>query len=32
MTASSTDNWLGLGVAVAAALYLVYVLVHPERF
>ena len=32
MFASSTDNWLGLGLAVAAVLYLVVVLVYPERF
>jgi hypothetical protein len=32
MLASSTDNWLGLGLAVVAVLYLVFVLVYPERF
>lgn len=32
MFASSTDNWVGLGLAVVALLYLVFVLVHPERF
>lgn len=32
MLASSIDNWVGLGIAVAAALYLVFVLVYPERF
>ncbi|MFN8024259.1 MAG: potassium-transporting ATPase subunit F [Acidimicrobiales bacterium] len=32
MLASSVDNWVGLALAVAAVLYLVVVLVHPERF
>jgi K+-transporting ATPase KdpF subunit len=32
MLASSTDNWLGLVLAVVAVLYLVFVLVYPERF
>lgn len=32
MFASSIDNWVGLGLAVAAVLYLVVVLVYPERF
>ena len=32
MLASSIDNWVGLGLAVAAVLYLVFVLVYPERF
>ena len=26
------DNWVGLGLAVAAVLYLVAVLLFPERF
>jgi hypothetical protein len=30
--ASTTDNWLGLGLAVVAVVYLVFVLVFPERF
>lgn len=32
MLAASIDNWVGLGLAVAAVLYLVFVLVYPERF
>lgn len=30
--ASVADNWMGLGIAVAAIAYLVLVLVFPERF
>ena len=26
------DNWVGLGLAIAAVVYLVVVLVFPERF
>jgi hypothetical protein len=29
---SSADNWLGLGLGVLAILYLLFVLVFPERF
>jgi hypothetical protein len=32
MTATSFDNWIGLGIAVAGVLYLLAVLVYPERF
>jgi hypothetical protein len=32
MFASSVDNWVGLSLAVVAVLYLVFVLVYPERF
>jgi K+-transporting ATPase KdpF subunit len=32
MIAPDLDNWLGLGVAVALAIYLIVVLVRPERF
>jgi hypothetical protein len=28
----SYDNWIGLGLAVAACLYLIAVLIFPERF
>ncbi len=30
--AASVDNWLGLGLAVAVAIYLIVVLLFPERF
>jgi K+-transporting ATPase KdpF subunit len=30
--ASAVDNWVGLGIAVLLAIYLVLVLVFPERF
>ncbi|MCU1361022.1 MAG: hypothetical protein JWN99_2311 [Ilumatobacteraceae bacterium] len=29
---SSSDNWIGLGLGVAAIVYLLMVLVFPERF
>lgn len=29
---SSADNWIGLGLGVAAIVYLLMVLVFPERF
>ena len=32
IAASSIDNWIALGIAVAGVLYLFAVLVHPERF
>lgn len=32
MIATAVDNWIGLGVAVALAVYLAVVLVFPERF
>ena len=32
MLASAVDNWIGLGLAVLLAIYLVVVLVRPERF
>jgi hypothetical protein len=32
IAASSIDNWIGLGLAVAGVLYLLAVLVYPERF
>jgi K+-transporting ATPase KdpF subunit len=32
MLASAVDNWVGLGFAVLLAIYLVIVLVRPERF
>ena len=32
MIASAVDNWVGLGIAVLLAIYLVLVLVFPERF
>ena len=28
----SYDNWVGLGLAVMACLYLIAVLIFPERF
>jgi K+-transporting ATPase KdpF subunit len=30
--ATTSDNWLGLALAVAAIVYLLCVLVFPERF
>jgi K+-transporting ATPase KdpF subunit len=30
--ASGVDNWVGLGIAVLLAIYLVIVLVRPEKF
>ena len=30
--AAAIDNWIGLGLAVLAAAYLIAVLVFPERF
>jgi K+-transporting ATPase KdpF subunit len=30
--AAAIDNWIGLGIAVLLAVYLVLVLVFPERF
>jgi K+-transporting ATPase KdpF subunit len=30
--ASAVDNWVGLGLAVLLAIYLVVVLVRPEKF
>ena len=32
MLASAVDNWVGLGIAVLLAVYLVIVLVRPEKF
>lgn len=32
MIANSSDNWLGLVLAVLAIVYLLCVLVFPERF
>ena len=32
MLASATDNYVGLAVAVALAIFLVVALVFPERF
>ena len=32
MIANASDNWVGLGLAVLASIYLVLVLVFPERF
>lgn len=32
MIAAAVDNWIGLGVAVLLAIYLVLALVFPERF
>jgi K+-transporting ATPase KdpF subunit len=30
--AADADNWIGLGVAALLAIYLIVVLVRPERF
>ena len=32
MIASTSDNWLGLALAVLGVIYLLLVLVFPERF
>ena len=32
IAASSIDNWIGLGVAVAIVGYLIVVLMFPEKF
>lgn len=32
MATAAYDNWVGLGLAVAALFYLVAVLIFPERF
>jgi K+-transporting ATPase KdpF subunit len=32
IVASTADNWIGLGIAVALLVYLVLALVFPERF
>ncbi len=32
MIANSSDNWVGLGLAVLGIVYLLFVLVFPERF
>ncbi len=32
MFASAADNWIGLGISVVLAIYLVIVLVRPEKF
>jgi K+-transporting ATPase KdpF subunit len=32
MLASAVDNWVGLAISVALAIYLVAVLVRPEKF
>jgi K+-transporting ATPase KdpF subunit len=32
MVASAVDNWVGLAVGVMLAIYLVVVLVRPEKF
>ena len=32
MIATAVDNWVGLGIAVLLTIYLVAVLVFPERF
>ena len=32
MVAVSVDNWIGLGLAVLVTIYLVVVLVRPEKF
>ena len=32
MIATAVDNWIGLGIAVLLTIYLVAVLVFPERF
>jgi K+-transporting ATPase KdpF subunit len=32
MIASTADNWLGLVLAVLGIVYLLFVLVFPERF
>ena len=32
MVASAADNWIGLGLSVLLTIYLVVVLVRPEKF
>jgi K+-transporting ATPase KdpF subunit len=32
MIAAAADNWIGLGLAVLLTVYLVLVLVRPDRF
>ncbi len=32
MVAASIDNWIGLGLAALLTIYLVVVLVRPEKF
>jgi K+-transporting ATPase KdpF subunit len=32
MLASAVDNWVALGISVLLAIYLVMVLVFPEKF
>jgi K+-transporting ATPase KdpF subunit len=32
MLASAADNWVGLGISVLLTIYLVIVLVRPEKF
>jgi K+-transporting ATPase KdpF subunit len=32
MLASAVDNWVGLAISVLLAIYLVLVLVFPEKF
>ena len=32
IVAAAVDNWVGLGLAALVALYLVIVLVRPEKF
>ncbi len=32
IAAAAYDNWVGLGLAIAAVVYLVVVLIFPERF
>ena len=32
MVAASADNWIGLGLAALLTIYLVVVLVRPEKF
>ena len=32
MIAAAVDNWIGLGLALVAILYLVLVIAYPERF
>ncbi len=32
MIAAAADNWIGLGLAVLLTIYLVVVLVRPEKF
>jgi K+-transporting ATPase KdpF subunit len=32
IAAASIDNWIGLGLAVGLTIYLILVLLFPERF